>query len=162
VAVGALAAALFVPRDAGGGIKGVRTFRDLSRSHVLFPIQYPQTPPVGGDHHPVPQTCGFYTEPVPNENAVHSLEHGAVWITYRPGLPDPQLATLRRFARQEKVLVSPFEGLPSAVVATAWGRQLRLSSAADPRLERFVDEFRDGSQAPERGAPCRGVGRPAA
>jgi hypothetical protein len=85
------------------------------------------------------------------------MEHGAVWITYRPGLPEEQVDKLRQMARnQTHVLVSPYPDQPSAVVASAWGKQLRLDSAADSRLEQFVSAFQRGPHAPEPDAPCRG------
>jgi hypothetical protein len=66
---------------------------------------------------------------------------------------------LRAMARDEpKVLVSPYEGLPAPVIASSWGRQLRLDSAADERLGEFVRRFR--VLAPEPNAPCAGVGTP--
>jgi hypothetical protein len=135
---------------------------DLSRSHTGEPVSYPQTPPVGGPHNPVWQNCGFYSEPVRNENAVHSMEHGAVWITYRPDLPGGQVETLRDLAQgRNYVLVSPYPGLPSPVVASAWGKQLQLDSADDPRLEQFVSAYSQGPQTPEPGATCSGgVGSP--
>jgi hypothetical protein len=83
------------------------------------------------------------------------MEHGAVWITYRPDLPRPQIEKLRGLAlSQTYILASPYPSLPSPVVASAWGKQLRLESAEDPRLEQFVRAFRLGSQTPEPGAPC--------
>jgi len=136
------------------------TFSGLSRNHVTTPVDYAQTPPVGGDHSPVPQTCGAYDQPVPNEMAVHSMEHGAVWITYRPDLPSDQVGHLRRAAGQDHVLVSPYPGLPAPIVANAWERQLRLDSASDPRLEQFISQFRSGPQTPEPGAACQGQGTP--
>lgn len=123
----------------------------------LSPVSYPQTPPAGGDHDPVWQNCGFYEEPVSNENVVHSLEHGAVWITYRPDLSGEQIDSVRRLAqRQNYTIASPYPDLPALVVASAWDRRLRLDSAEDARLEQFVRAFRLGSQAPERGEPCQG------
>jgi len=83
------------------------------------------------------------------------MQHGAVWITYRPGLGEADVNRLRELATGY-VLVSPFDGLPSPVVASAWGRQLRLDSAQDPRLGAFIDAFRRGPQTPEPGAPCTG------
>lgn len=146
------------PRVVGvAPIAGLRTFSGLSQDHVTTRVSYPQNPPVGGEHNPVPQTCGAYDQPVPNEQAVHSMEHGAVWITYRPDLAAAQIARLRALAGQTYVLVSPYPGLPAPVVASAWGRQVRLSSAEDPRLVRFVDAFRQGPQTPEPGAPCVGA-----
>lgn len=141
---------------------GVKSFSNLSRNHTGEPVSYPQTPPVGGPHNPVWQNCGFYSEPVRNENAVHSMEHGAVWITYRPDLPGGQVETLRDLAQgRNYVLVSPYPGLPSPVVASAWGKQLQLDSADDPRLEQFVSSYSQGPQTPEPGATCSGgVGSP--
>lgn len=141
--------------------EGTQVVPVASARHRPGPIAYPHTPPVGGDHAAAWQNCGFYSRPVPSEQAVHSLEHGAVWIAYRPDLADTQVAILRRLARQSFVLVSPFPGLPSPVVASAWGHQLRLPSAEDPRLEQFVRFFRQGPQTPEPGARCTGgVGDP--
>lgn len=146
--------------DDGEEISGLRTFPDLTRNHVTTPVSYPEAPPVGGDHSPFPQTCGAYDQPVPNERAVHSMEHGAVWITHRPDLPGPQVARLRALARRSHVLVSPYPGQSTPAVASAWGLQVGLESADDPRLARFVDQFRQGPQTPEPGASCAGQGTP--
>jgi hypothetical protein len=85
-----------------------------------------------------------------------------VWITYRPDLPADQVATLRDLAKgQSYVLVSPYPGLPAPVVASAWGKQLRLNTAGDPALATFVRTYEAGPQTPERGAPCSGgTGQP--
>jgi hypothetical protein len=142
--------------------EGVQSFSNLSRNHVEGTVSYPQNPPVGGDHSPVWQNCGFYGTPVQNENAVHSMEHGAVWITYQPDLPSEQVEVLRNLAHDNSyVLVSPYPDLPTPVVASAWGKQLQLDSTNDPRLEQFVSAFREGPQTPEPGAPCtNGTGTP--
>jgi hypothetical protein len=137
--------------------EGIKSFRNLGYDHVKGSVHYRQIPPVGGDHAPIWQNCGFYPEPVRDETAVHSMEHGAVWITYRPGLPAEQVDKLRELADNETyVLVSLYPDLPTPVVASAWGKQLRLDSAEDPRLEQFVSAFLRGPQTPEPGAPCRG------
>jgi hypothetical protein len=142
--------------------EGVRSFEIASRAHTEGSVSYEQTPPAGGEHNPVWQNCGFYSEPVRSENAVHSLEHGAVWITYRPGLPEGQVDELRKIASENDfVLVSPYPDLPAPVVASAWGKQLELDSADDPDLERFVNAYQQGPQTPEPGAVCTGgIGEP--
>ncbi len=125
-------------------------------------VSYEESPPVGGPHTSEWQNCGFYSEPVRDENAVHSLEHGAVWITYSPELPAGQVEQLRELAQnREYVLVSPYPDLSAPVVASAWGHQLELEGADDPRLEQFVGAYVGGPQTPEPGAPCTdGVGTP--
>ena len=51
------------------------------------------------------------------------------------------------------MLVSPWvQGLPSPIVATAWGRQLQLQSVSDPRLLQFVRLY--ANQGPEINARC--------
>ena len=141
---------------------GVKTFEVDARSHTRERVAYAQAPPVGGPHAPIWQNCGFYAAPIAAENGVHSLEHGAVWITYRQDVNARELAKLRSLARDEYVLVSPFPNLRSRVVASAWGRQLTVRSADDARLVRFVDAFRGSGDAPEAGGPCTGgTGTPA-
>jgi len=151
-----------VQAQAGKPIDGVTTFTGLARDHVGGKVAYGQNPPTGGDHSAVDQNCGFYSTPVLDENAVHSLEHGAVWITHNPNLPAAQVDLLRGLAAADPfVLVSPRDGLPTPVVASAWGIQLQLPDADDPRLAAFVTKYVNGPQTPEPGAACAGgVGDP--
>ena len=144
---------LVAPPTTRSPIDGVETF-DVVAAHSDAPVSYPQVPPVGGTHNPVWQPCTVYDAPVQSEKAVHSLEHGAIWITYRPDLAQADVDILATLARSRKdVLVSRWDtGLPAPLVATAWGRQLRLQSVADPRLAEFVRLY--AGQGPERGAPC--------
>jgi putative peptide zinc metalloprotease protein len=141
---------------------GTESFFVRTREHVEGPIAYDRSPPVGGDHAPIWQNCGFYSTPIRSENGVHSMEHGAVWITYRPDLSASDQQTLRRIAQSQiHVLVTPQPGLTAPVVASSWGRQIRLDSANDPRLASFLRAFRLGPDAPERGGPCTGgTGQP--
>ena len=142
---------------ANGEPEGTKTYEGLTQTHVDTPVSYPQSPPVGGPHNPVWQTCAFYSKPLINEHAVHSLEHGAVWITFAPDLPSAQVDVLKKLAKtSNKILVSPFVGLLTPVVASAWGKQLLLPSANDPRLAQFAKFFADGPQTPEPGASCSG------
>lgn len=148
-------------RGSGDAVPGVRSYTGLSRNHVTGTVHYPQTPPVGGDHAATPQTCGVYTAAVPNENAVHSLEHGAVWLTYRPGLTADQVAKLAALVKgNDHRMLSPYPGQPAPVMATVWSEQLSVSDAGDARLRRFVARYTEGPQDPEPGAACRGVGTP--
>jgi hypothetical protein len=145
------------PTKTQVALTGLQTYPGLARDHVTGTVVYPQTPPVGGKHSAIWQNCGVYTAPLHNENAVHSLEHGAMWITYRPGLPASEIATIRDdVSGQPYGLVSPYPGLPSPVVASVWGKQLKLNSASDPRLKVFINTYKSGSQAPESGGECTG------
>jgi hypothetical protein len=153
---GGITALVLHDRKPAVDLAAVQTFTE-SRNHVSGTVKYPQTPPAGGDHNPVWLNCGIYTSPVPNENAVHDLEHGAVWITYQPTLAKADIAKLTSAVKGQTYLdLSPYPGLPAPVVASAWGKQLKLTGASDPRLEAFIKKYKQGPQTPEPGAACTG------
>ena len=134
-------------------IPGVETFEVTSADHTTGSVDYPQDPPAGGPHDPSWQKCMVYDAPVRPENAVHSQEHGAVWITYQPDLAESDREALAELAvDQPYVLISPYPGLEDPVVASAWGAQLRVDDIADPRLQAFIDRY--AGNGPERGATC--------
>lgn len=138
-------------------ISGVQTFTGLTRNHVQDAVDYPHQPGAGGDHSPVWANCGIYSEPVNEQRAVHSLEHGAVWITYRADLQADELNTLTGLAKGKPyVLLSPVQDQDSPIAATAWGAQLTLQEAADERIATFISAYAQSSEAPEPGAPCTG------
>lgn len=149
---------------ADEGIDGVQAYRVASNDHTEEDLEYDPSPPVGGDHFPVPATCGFYeaaTAP-PEELLVHSLEHAAIWVAYDPELDDTQLTALRDLvAGQAKVVATPHEALDTPLVVSSWARQLPLDSVDDPRLVQFIEAYRNSDNAPEPEAACQGVGEPA-
>jgi len=138
-------------------IDGIQEYPDVTFDHVEGPVQYDQAPPVGGDHNPIWTNCGVYTEPVPNENSVHSMEHGAVWITYNPDIGQEQIDQLTDLVgTRSYVLLSPYPGLETPIAVSAWGLQLTVDSADDPRLATFLDKYIQGEQTRESGAACSG------
>jgi hypothetical protein len=88
------------------------------------------------------------------------MDHGVVWITYRPDLPQQQLETLRPYGNENYVIVSPCPGQDAPVIATSWRVRLKTKSAEDPRLEHFVNDFKISELAPLSGNRCDlGVGK---
>jgi hypothetical protein len=145
--------------SGSAAIDGVQTFSNLKRDHVPGRLTYDQKPPVGGVHDAVWQNCGIYDTQIPLENAVHSLEHGAVWVAYQPNLADAEVKILRDLVRgKSHTLLAPYQYgvLNKPVVAVAWGLKLELDRVDDPRLEQFVTRYANGSQAPEPGETCSG------
>jgi Protein of unknown function (DUF3105) len=141
--------------------KGIQVYLTTTNRTVEGPIEYDRKPPTNGDHAPLWQNCGFYDEPIQDRYAVHSMDHGVVWITYRPDLPQQQLQTLRSYGNENYVIVSPYPGQTAPVIATSWRVQLKLRSANDPRLERFVNQFKISGLSPLSGNRCiLGVGNP--
>lgn len=158
---GGIAAVWLFSGGGGGtsaeGIGEVRYYEGLSSEHVDEgeTVDYGMFPPAGGPHYPIWQNCGVYDQPLRSEYVVHAQEHGAVWIAYDPGLSQAQVQTLAGYySPGDYLVVSPVEGLPAPVVASAWGSQILLEDPADPRLAEYLVEFVQGENTPEPGAPC--------
>ncbi|MFY1636565.1 DUF3105 domain-containing protein [Solwaraspora sp. WMMB335] len=155
-------------QDRAAGIDGLVNYRETNeallqpmegkQSHEWGPLEYEIQPPVGSSHNPNWQNCmgDVYDAPIANEHAVHSLEHGAVWVTYQEGLAADQVETLAGKVRgNEYIMMSPFEGLESPISLQAWGYQLAVDDANDPRIDEFIRALRQNATV-EPGATCSG------
>lgn len=157
----AIAVVLFVVTRPATPPTDVASFDVQSHNIVDGSLGYSQVPPVGGDHAQAVQNCGFYRSSVADENAVASMARGAVWITYKPDLNPDDINTIRQLAvDQTYVLESSYTGLPSNIVASAWGHQLQVDSSDDERLAQFIHAYRLSPDAPEKGPCAAGVGTP--
>ncbi|WP_327112501.1 DUF3105 domain-containing protein [Streptomyces sp. NBC_01341] len=140
-------------------VTGERSWDKLTQNHVQKPVDYPMNPPVGGDHNPVWMNCDadVYTEAIPKENAVHSLEHGAVWVTYNDKAQDADVKALaERVAKTPYSLMSPVTDQKDPLILSAWGKQVTVKSATDARVAQFFTKYVQGAQTPEPGAACSG------
>ncbi|MFE4047779.1 DUF3105 domain-containing protein [Streptomyces sp. YIM B13518] len=140
------------------GADGVRKWKgELGRNHVTKAVDYPVSPPVGGDHNPVWMNCNgdVYGDEINDTNAVHSLEHGAVWVTYNASADKADVDALAaKVKKTPYTLMSPVDGQKDPIVLSAWGHQRTVAGADDPALDAFFEKFVQGEQTPEPGAAC--------
>ncbi len=140
-------------------IAGARSYDYEGGNHVATPVDYAESPPVGGEHDNEWADCTgtVYDVDIRHENAVHSMEHGAVWIAYDPDeVSDADVAKLAKLVEGEDGrMLSPYAGLDSPISIQSWGDQLKVDSADDERLRQFADlmTFKAG-EFPEPGATC--------
>ncbi|WP_405683118.1 DUF3105 domain-containing protein [Streptomyces sp. NBC_00057] len=140
-------------------VQGERTWDKLSQNHVEKKVDYPMNPPVGGDHNPVWMNCDadVYAKAIPEENAVHSIEHGAVWVTYTSKAKPADIKKLgERVEATPYSLMSPVEDQTAPLMLSAWGKQVTVTSATDARVAQFFTKYVQGPQTPEPGAACTG------
>jgi hypothetical protein len=150
--------------ERAADIKGIVNYRAQknpqidARDHKDGPLTYVTNPPVGGAHNVQWQNCmgDVYPEPIANEHAVHSLEHGAVWVTYKQGLAADQVNTLKsKVEGKDYMLMSPVANLDKNISLQAWGYQLKLDNANDKRIDEFIKDLRLNASM-EPGAACSG------
>ncbi|WP_232668004.1 DUF3105 domain-containing protein [Pseudonocardia sp. TRM90224] len=163
------ALAAYVPspenRDPSTKIEGVVVKEYKGGQHIdrTQKVAYTNSPPYGGAHDFAWAACSGVVYPVAvrNENMVHSLEHGAIWIAYNPDqVSGAALDTLRaKVDSQPYMLMSPYPGLNQPISLQSWGHQLKLSDANDPRIDQFISSLRLNQYAfPEPGATCNEMG----
>jgi hypothetical protein len=169
IVLGALGFAAFnwaQDRNLNRAPEGVKTFQYAQGNHIEGNIDYSaqagyqgELPPAGGAHNSTAQQCDVYTQPIRQENAIHSLEHGAVWITYQPDLAADQVTKLDDIVKGDPYLmVSPYPGSPAPIVLTAWNHQLQLQSYDKDTIEQFIRSYKNKQGVtPEFGASCAGT-----
>jgi len=150
------------------GCGAVQELTDEGTTHQP-PYEYDTVPANSGPHSPQPMPAEprVYDQPIPEEQAVHNLEHGYVLMYYRPGgegaLPAGVVDQLAGVAEGEsEVLMAPYPGLPdgTSLALVAWSRMqtcpaIPESGAGDATrvAEGFITEFKNSSNAPEAEVP---------
>ena len=154
-------------KDPSAQIAGVVTdnYTGTGQGHIASParVAYTHSPPIGGDHDQYWAACTgiAYPTAVRQENLVHSLEHGAVWIAYNPDqVTGDALDVLKqKVDGQPYTVMAPYPGLDQPISLQAWNHQLKLADANDPRIDQFIAALRRNQyNYPEIGATCQALG----
>jgi hypothetical protein len=139
-------------------IPGMIYKKEPNHNHVAGTVTYNTSPPIGGDHSPYWADCTgtVYDHQIANENAVHMLEHGAVWITYNPKTATTADVTKLKSMVDgvDRLALSPYAGLKTPISLQAWNYQLFVNKATDPRVEQFVDALRYNPKTLPEDASC--------
>lgn len=134
-------------------LPGVVEFQSLGAAHIQpgsAHQQYNSNPPTSGPHYPQPANWGIYENQLADETLLHNLEHGGIWVSYKPDLPDDQKAKLKEIAGRykSKVILEPRVQNDSPIALVAWQRLLKLDNADEKRITQFISTYKN--LAPER------------
>jgi hypothetical protein len=122
------------------------------QEHIAVGASHPpynSDPPTSGPHYAEPAAAGFYDAPQPDEELVHNLEHGHIWIAYDCNkLSDcestkQKLRSLVSSYNQWKIVVTPRQDKDAAIALAAWGWLQKLDNYDEPTIRRFVDAWRN-------------------
>lgn len=138
------------------GPKGVdysQSYSILGRNHVPDGsiVSYNSNPPTSGDHYAAAAPTRFYDKELPDEQLVHNLEHGHIWISYKPGLSDEIINMLKDFAGGF-VIVTPRSNNDTDVTLAAWGRldkfNIETGGVDNQRVRDFISRYQN--RGPEK------------
>lgn len=122
---------------------------DQGREHITANnnFVYNSNPPTSGPHFPKVAEWGAYKEEMDDETLIHNLEHGGIWISYKPGIPEEVRKKLENFYEKwgRKVIIVPRSKNDSDIALAAWNRLDKFSAAeySDERVEKFIKAFRN-------------------
>ncbi|MBI2054906.1 MAG: DUF3105 domain-containing protein [Candidatus Sungbacteria bacterium] len=137
----ALAAAII-----GGGTAGIvyyskrvntdlpgMAYPNVGREHIALnaapPKPYNSNPPSSGAHYGTAANWGVYDYEVNDKIFMHNLEHGGVWLSYRPTLSTEVINDLKRFVednKNSKLVMAPRSANDADIAMAVWGRVLKL------------------------------------
>lgn len=111
---------------------------------------YNSNPPTSGWHWPNAAKNGIYDSQLPDEQLIHNLEHGHIWISYKPDIADEAKNQLKALVKKDdwKIVLAPRPQNDSAIALAAWGRILKLSDFDEAKIKEFIKAYRN--QGPEK------------
>lgn len=122
-------------------ILDVQDFADQGADHIPDPgqFEYNSNPPTSGPHYGQAPAWGFYPEPMEDELAIHAIEHGGVWISYKD-LNEDEIDLLKDFAKNnsKSVIITPRDKNESRISAVAWTKLTQFESVDVDALQKFL------------------------
>ena len=126
---------------------------DQGRGHVPdgTKLDFNSNPPTSGRHYAKWITRGIYDKSQIDGNLVHSLEHGAVILSYKSDLPKEDVEKIKSVFSSvsvgKKIMVSR-DNLDVPVALTSWGRLLKLQTIDEAKIKEFMETNED--RGPEK------------
>lgn len=119
---------------------------DGGREHTETTEYGGESPPTSGAH-ANPVAWGPYTEPVRDDQAIHNLEHGGIYVSYSPSLPKEDVKKLTEllfapFSNPEfqpkKIVLAPRASNKSPIELSSWRRSEKLTSYDAEKIQTYV------------------------
>lgn len=129
----------------------VEDFPIEGRDHVPAgtSVDYQTNPPTSGSHLAEAEKWGIFSNEIDDMAAVHSMEHGGIWISYKD-ISQEEIVILEEVGKQnsQSTVVSPRSGNDSKIVIASWGKMVKLETAEKALIQKYIDTYKN--QAPEK------------
>ena len=127
------------------------TFAVQGQEHIAVGASHPEynsNPPTSGWHYTQPANWGVYQTELPDEQVIHNLEHGGVWISYKD-IDDATKAALENIAASRpKIILEPRSKNDAPIVLASWGRLQKFQTFNEQAILAFIDANSNKSPEP--------------
>lgn len=129
----------------------VQEFPIEGREHITrrTPVSYNTNPPTSGNHFAEAESWGVNDQEIEDKAAIHSLEHGGIWISYKD-VDDETVKALKELGREnpQSVVVSPRAGNDTPIAVVSWGRMMKLDKLDKALIQKYIETYIN--QGPEK------------
>ena len=119
---------------------------DHGREHVDSKKYGGDQPPTSGAH-ANPVSWGVYDTEVRDDQLIHNMEHGGIYVSYQPDLPQDQIEKLKKLLSEpfsnpefqpKKIVLAPRAANKSPIVLSSWRRSESLASYDQKKIEEYI------------------------
>lgn len=119
---------------------------DHGREHVATKEYGGNQPPTSGPH-ANPVSWGVYDMEIRDDQAIHNMEHGGVYVSYQPSLPNDQIKRLANLLsapfsdskfRPKKIVLAPRDANKSPIELSSWRRSEALANYDQKKIEDYI------------------------
>jgi hypothetical protein len=132
----------WVPGECVAGVGRLEESRGQGHIAEDVLIEYDLSPPAADDHRGRWANWGEYRS-LPPQRWLHNLEHGGIALLYHPCAPAEVVDELRELARARgedfRWILTPYEGLQSAVAVVAWEWRYFAECVRPDEINQFFD-----------------------
>lgn len=153
---------MLVMGGSGYGLYYLASQPEAQRPGEIFPIlgqthievgaihpAYNSNPPTSGSHYAQPADWGVYQKELPDEQLIHNLEHGGIWISYKY-IDEKTKSDLEAIGKRYpgSVIVTPRSANDAKIVLASWGRLEKLESFDETKIVDFIKANKNKSPEP--------------
>ncbi len=152
VAVGGLIAfAVWASAKADENRPG-ESFPSLGGDHIAVGASHPaynSNPPTSGWHYAQEAAWGVHSEELSDEQVLHNLEHGGIWISYT-GIDQDTQTKIEDLVKRypDKLIVTPRAKDDSKIAVASWGRLMKLDQYDEAKIVEFIAANKNKSPEP--------------
>jgi len=119
---------------------------DHGREHVNSKEYGGNQPPTSGPH-ASPLSWGVYDTEVRDDQVIHNMEHGGVFVSYQPNLPKDKIEKLTSLLAEpfsdpsfqpKKIVLAPRAANKSPIELSSWRRSEALVSYDQKKIEDYI------------------------
>lgn len=114
----------------------------LGKDHVAVGAAHPaynSNPPTSGWHYAEPADWGVHLKELPDEQLIHNVEHGGIWISYKD-IDEKTKSALEAVGKRypRSIVITPRSANDSKIALVSWGRLEKLDSFDETKIIDFI------------------------